>query len=92
MAEPFTFPDGVLAAQTAFLVAEARCAAMVRTHPRPTDVAAGRAQISDEQHAEFAAAMEEQRRLAEQLEAYWASVEPEKRTAGRAALREAAQL
>jgi hypothetical protein len=85
-------PADLVAAQRAFLEAEARCAAMVRDHPRPTDVAAGRAHITAEQQAEFARVMEEQRSLAEQLNDYWASVEPEKRTAGRAALREAAQL
>jgi N-acetyl-anhydromuramyl-L-alanine amidase AmpD len=83
MAESLDFPAEVLAAQREFFAVEARCKDIARRHPRPGDVAAGRAEIAPEQHAEFAAALEWQRRLAERLAAYWVTVEPGTRTQAR---------
>lgn len=85
------FPADLVDLQRSFLAAEARCTQIADSHPKPTDVAAGRAEITDEQHTEFSHAMNEAAELARQLEAHWATVPPEQRTKARAALREAAR-
>ena len=61
-----------------------------RSHPRPTEVAAGKADITPEQHAELAQARAELLRLAEVLtyHEWWSTVSD--RTAAKAALRVAA--
>jgi hypothetical protein len=92
MADRFDFPADLVDAQRAFLKLEARCEEIAATHPRPTDVAAGRAEIIPEQHAELAAARAELLRLAEVLAYHeWWSTTAD-RTAAKRALREAARL
>ncbi|WP_329243118.1 hypothetical protein OG417_45340 [Actinoallomurus sp. NBC_01490] len=87
----FRIPGDLIAAQRAYYMAEARCEQIFSAHPRPTDIAAGRAEITDEQRVELAAARGERLRLVEALNdhPWWATVD--NRLRAKQALRTAAQ-
>lgn len=87
----FDLPADLVDLQRRFYEMDARCEAIGRTHPRPTDVGAGLAVISAEQHTELAAARAERLEVVEALNDHdwWASVTPADRAAAKAALRQA---
>jgi hypothetical protein len=73
----YDLPADLLALKRDFLAAENRLAELRQTHPAPTAVAAGDAELSDEQRVEWAATMDESRRLAEEIHrhAWWSQVD-----------------
>ncbi|MDP4501092.1 hypothetical protein [Nonomuraea turcica] len=70
-------PSDLIDLRKAFLASEAMLAELRQTHPAPTAIAAGEAELSDDQRVEWAAALDELRRLAEEIgrHAWWAQVD-----------------
>ncbi|MEU6725446.1 hypothetical protein ABZ917_17200 [Nonomuraea wenchangensis] len=70
-------PADLLALKEQFLAIEARIAELRQTHPAAVAIVAGEAELSDEQRVEWAAAMDESRRLAEEIHrhGWWAEVD-----------------
>ncbi|PZG38876.1 hypothetical protein C1I98_24010 [Spongiactinospora gelatinilytica] len=88
MAE-FDAPDRVVAAMVAFLDAGAEVARLAAAHPPPTEIAAGKATLTEDQRAQWRAAFAEERRLGEALrnDPWWAEVPPGQRLAAEAHVR-----
>ncbi|GIH94795.1 hypothetical protein ACFFMN_24205 [Planobispora siamensis] len=63
----YLVPGDLIVLQRAYYEADARCAEISAGHPRPTDVAAGRAELTEEHRRELAEARERRLRLAEAL-------------------------
>jgi hypothetical protein len=63
----FDLPPDLVQLRRDFLAAEERLRAIGQAQPAPTAVAAGEAEVSDEQRVEWAAAFDETRRLAEEI-------------------------
>ncbi|MEV4078361.1 hypothetical protein [Nonomuraea fuscirosea] len=66
----FLIPGGLIATQRAFYQSVARCVRIGATHPRPTDIAAGLAEITDEQRNELAGARGERLSLVKALQSH----------------------
>ncbi|MFI0418043.1 hypothetical protein [Spongiactinospora sp. 9N601] len=92
MAE-FNVPDRVVEAVVAFLDAGAELSRLSAAQPRPTEVAAGTAVLTDEQRAQWQAAFAEERRLGEVVreDPWWAEVEPGRRIAAEVHVRNLAK-
>ncbi|MEU4576591.1 hypothetical protein [Nonomuraea sp. NPDC023979] len=70
-------PADLLDLRKAFVATEAQLANLRQAHPSPTAIAAGEAELTDEQRVEWAAALDESRRLAEEIHrhSWWATVD-----------------
>lgn len=70
-------PADLLELKRDFLAAEIRLAALRQAQPAATAIVAGEAELTDEQRVEWAAAMDETRRLAEDIHRHpwWAGVD-----------------
>ncbi|RBQ16412.1 hypothetical protein DP939_31170 [Spongiactinospora rosea] len=92
MAE-FDVPDRVVAAMVAFVAAGAEVSRLAAAHPRPTEIAAGKAVLTDEQREEWRAALAEERRLGEVVrnDPWWTEVAPGRRLAAEAHVRDLAK-
>ncbi|MFF5261396.1 hypothetical protein ACFY4C_20835 [Actinomadura viridis] len=86
----FDFPADLIDLQRAFYAADRRCEEIGASWPRPTAVAAGVEEISEEQHAELSRARAERLEIVERMAAHpwWDTVD---RLKAKAALRKAAQ-